>query len=64
MISSVKAEIEKEIKAEELKEILEKQKQALNSVRGDRRDLFGGTGPEKRDRRDDALGTATARFRG
>ncbi|MEJ1297677.1 MAG: Sec-independent protein translocase protein TatB [Candidatus Sedimenticola sp. (ex Thyasira tokunagai)] len=32
MISSVKAEIEKEIKAEELKEILEKQKQELNPL--------------------------------
>ncbi|MES9858394.1 MAG: Sec-independent protein translocase protein TatB [Sedimenticola sp.] len=32
MIGSVKAEIEKEIKAEELKEILEKQKQALNPL--------------------------------
>ncbi|MES9906559.1 MAG: Sec-independent protein translocase protein TatB [Sedimenticola sp.] len=32
MISSVKAEIEKEIKTEELKEILEKQKKELNPL--------------------------------
>lgn len=32
MISSVKSEIEKEIKAEELKEILEKQKKQLNPL--------------------------------